>query len=68
MSGRIDYGKAKRRALGHRGAPDEDSTMGRQRALRGWRTEYPEEFPVTVTRMSTPGQDPDNSQPESEAA
>lgn len=32
----------------------------------GWRTEYPEKFPVIVT--STPAQTPDNSQPESEEA
>jgi hypothetical protein len=68
VTGRLDYAKAKRRALGRRGAPDDDSTMGRQRPLRGWRTEYPEEFPVIVTRPSTPGQTPGNSQSESEAA
>lgn len=48
MSGRIDYAKAKRRALGYRGEPREQVTPIRRPI--GWRTRWPHPFPVTTTR------------------
>jgi hypothetical protein len=43
MTGRLDYAKARRRLR----VP---SLLASNRtSLRGWRTEWPEEFPVTVT-------------------
>lgn len=51
MSGRLDYDKAKRRSIGRRGEPISDTPHRLDISLRGWRTEYPEQFPVTVTKI-----------------
>lgn len=48
MSSRLDYAKAKRRV-----APGMPPWPGARIRDRGWRTEYPEEFPVTVTRKDS---------------
>lgn len=51
MSSGLDYAKAKRRALGRRGEPISDAPRRLDISLRGWRTEYPETFPVIMTKI-----------------
>lgn len=46
MSGAINYAKAKRMQQGRRGEPAAPRDTYN---TRGWRVEYPEEFPVTRT-------------------
>ena len=59
MSSGLDYDRAKRRSAGRHGEPLSDAPYRSPAVLRGWRTEYPEVFPVTVTRIdqADPGQD-----------
>lgn len=52
MSG-LDYSKARNRA---RLGASHPSGKYYRRPHRGWRTEYPQDFPVVVTRMATPKQ------------
>ena len=54
MTGRLNHDKLKRRERGRRGERiAEDATLHprRDNSLRGWRTEYPEQFPVIITRV-----------------
>lgn len=56
MSAGLNYAKAKRDRLARQAihaGPDTASTSIRpERPLYGWRTEYPEQFPVTVRRIA----------------
>lgn len=54
MSGRLDHAKAKRQIRGRRGEPAERQNA-RALADSRWRTEYPVQFPVTVTRLPKAG-------------
>jgi len=58
----MDRDRAKRRTRmtrQMRGNPPDgsDDTYRAPTQMRGWRTEYPEEFPVTVTRIADPQPD-----------
>ena len=47
MSGRLDYAKARRSVRGIRS----EGAGWTQPSLAGWRTEWPEEFPVLVSTV-----------------
>lgn len=49
MSSRLDYAKQKRRDAGRHGEHDAHGWN-----TRGWRTEYPQDFPVTRTSLYDP--------------
>ena len=49
MSSGLDYAKAKRNS--RRGQQDPELYVPSRISLRGWRTEYPEEFPVTISQI-----------------
>lgn len=55
MSSRIDYTKDRRRVRALRACreypADTDKQLPRVRPVLGWRTEWPEEFPVIVTKI-----------------
>jgi hypothetical protein len=50
VTGRVDHAKARR--LARVGTASDPDRMPTNRSLRGWRTEYPETFPVTVTQLA----------------
>ena len=50
MTGQLDHARAKRLARARR-TGTEPAAPPRPWAALGWRTEYPEEFPVIVTKI-----------------
>jgi hypothetical protein len=54
---RLDYSRSKALAKARRyGERDTSNQVPYRQAARGWRTEYPTEFPVTVTYVTNPQQ------------
>lgn len=66
MSSGLNYGarrRASRCAAQLRANPGaEEGAPPTPQSIRGWRTEWPEEFPVTVRKISTEGERDEHAQ------
>lgn len=65
MSARLNHARTKSLTRARRNG---EKDQPHRRSVQGWRTEYPEEFPVTVTRTTPIAPHPQQDEQEKDVA